>query len=201
MLRLTLLFAVALLADPLSGAPPTGIGDDCINGVETYSSEDWGMDDMWDDAMFLVQAYSPSTASDLNNAIADGTVNIVGIQNPPNPTDDNPTLAGSTDENTLGVDMVGRNAAEVAATIIHEWQHFQSINNNPPVAPGPCAEANAYASQIDAAIAYSCEISGDPPTCEEFDRIIDNYVSNSEACLAESGSHSTPISTFICECT
>lgn len=193
------LAVLALLALFVLFHPPPTTADSELEGVSSIPQSEWGdkHSDAWSEAMDIVSVVSPSTASGIADAVANGSLAIVEVQNPI-PADDD-YLAGKTDCDTLGVELDDRRPEDAAATIIHEWTHFTGMNGEPPEEPGPCAEARAYAAQADALSDISCE-SVTPPTCAEVSRVNEKHEANAAACEASGGTPVEPQGNPSCGC-
>jgi len=194
---------------PLPDWPPDNGGDDHLDQCDTLGQEEWGQSlcEMWDDAMSLVSQADPSLAAEIAAQTGDGSVNVVWIQNPgtegPNPAEETPELGGRSDSNTLGVEMVGRSPAEVAGSIIHEWQHVKGKAEDDEYDENElaCNEASAYAAQLSALCTMSCEAGEeDVPACDEMNRVVDQYEANAAKCEAAEGTSSSPSNTNACTC-
>lgn len=194
------LMVVALVVAAFARGSAPATGDTKLSGLDTTHPVGWteAQFETFDSAMSIVEAYSPSMASDISDAVGSGAVGLAEINNPQPAPPEGQTL-GASDSNTLGLELDRRTPEDVAGTIIHEWTHHEGFGQEPPEESGPCAEARAYAAQSDALSSISCEAET-PPTYKEVTRVGDRYDQSAAACEASGGTPAEPQATVACGC-
>jgi len=101
-------------------------------------------------------------------------------------------LYGRSDSDTMAVELDYVNAADAAATIIHEWVHIKGKRDDPGYDSQnvACAEAPAYAAEIVAIANSSCEsmTEEDKPSCLKWENVIGQFTKFANQCRDAGGS-------------
>jgi len=113
----------------------------------------------FEEAMDLLKqggADEQQVANTLEAGMAVGAIDVVEIDN----SEAGKPALGASDPSTLGLEIDGRTAAEIAATIVHEMTHIRHMAEHVEFQgqdpASPCMHADAWAREVNTLCFLSC---------------------------------------------